>query len=162
MSQLWTALSVPKACGMGGLGGEEKRRRRRWVEGGGSYRSCSFDFSTCSLISDLDTNHPRAPGCMTVHEQIIRMRKVWAACNILSTGDQYCWWLPPPISNPVNSLLAMGETCIMCQVAVWFVKPCREIFSSEVLPFHFLLLLSVWADSAVGVLSNLSAFRSPV
>lgn len=53
----------------------------------------------------------------------------------------------------------MGETCIMCQVAVWFVKPCREIFNSEVLPIHFLLLLSAWADSAVGVSSNFKRFK---
>lgn len=69
----------PQGMWDGGSGWGEKKGGGGggWKEGvGGSYRSCSFDFSTCSLISDLDTNHPRAPGCMTVHEQIIRMRKV--------------------------------------------------------------------------------------
>lgn len=106
----------PQGMWDGGSGWGRKKGGGRVREG--SYRSCSFDFSTCSLISDLDINHPSAPGCMTVHEQIIRMRKVWTICNILSTGNQYCWWLPTLISNPMNSLLAMGETCMMCQVCV--------------------------------------------
>lgn len=128
MSRLWTALSVPKAWGVG------------W---GWSYRSCSFDSSTWSLISDLDTNHARALGCTTVREQITGLRRGWRIFNALFAGDQFCWWLATPISNQINFLLAMGETCIMCQVAMWFAKPCRERFPSEVLPFHFLLLLSI-------------------
>lgn len=121
-------------------------------EGRGSYRSCSFDSSTCSLISDLDTNHSRAWGlrCTTVHEQIIKVKKLRTICNSLSTGDQFFWLLATAISNPMGSLLAMGETSVLCQVAVWSAKACRENVNSEVLPFHFLLLLSAWAELAVG------------
>lgn len=120
---------------------------------GGGYRSCSFDSSTCSLISDLDTKHARALGCTTVHEQIIKNEESVNNLQYSTYRDTFCWWLATPIGNQMNSLLlilAMGETCIMCKVAVWFAKPCRENFTSEVLLFNFLLLLSAWADSAVG------------